>query len=983
MPAEEKSTRVNASSPETLQTPDVVGKLIRYALSGLSKDNAHHEFEHLCRHIARRRICSNIIPATGPVSGGGDKGADFESLPVQSGFGTSRYWRLVAQGKVLFACSIEKNLKKKIKADVKAAAEFGEPLERMYFFYNDAISVGSRNKFKEAALKEHGVNLEIVDGEAIAEFLADPELLWVAEKYLSLPSAISLPSHGTAPPWYSSLLTTPEADLTTNSDTFYQLKSAVRYASGQSDRHSDVPKLIRRLLLFRSHSNRTVARKAFYEEFVAMLRGLDAAEGYEPQVIKYLSEVGETDDPAELEDAAIILSYANGACNRGILKIEASVRRKFRDELLARLDSLIGADASFVTCSLLFTKGHLLLISAALDGDPDGSAPFPWTKAADDAVEVWNVLLRHSRDIPLFPVERLRSQANFLFPYVTSDRFTAFLRKLDGITAERAGMQSLAEEYVTRASALLAAGDHIRSLQTFHEALRLSQSLESQSEAIAVCLQLSALYEHLGLYHAAKYYGLAASYAALRLPEDALRKMAAVGLAAAAKADYATGASLLFFLTFKMFVVVAQEFAIAGRKSFRDDQWATVDFYAMLLTRASKIISGGCHSLCQDMLRRLDAQDIYAAGEEELEKTFAGLDRAALAARYAEEGIATPFSDFARSRMTCWRQFGIKWLFEWPSTYEAERHGQALCTVVQIVLAALAGTEFSIIATEVTVVLETSQCGEPKVKQIADNDVLRFAVVVDPSRAVSLDSHLAIVYDILAICSAIPTGEFQARFEEEFRRGLPHRIGVYVSPAEVFRQFYTQSEYEELHEPDAISDTAERVDIQPTRTRKEVSDTSELHPQYNESEALRLIENRYRRSAEMFPHTLRALSSDAAFQRVVSKLNESGWKDWHILLAVGNIRINSLIDVNDANYKEAVRMLMWKGERPEDPLPSVASFDEERLRDSLRMSQPTTIANMGFRVDQMTPNFPGIDAFLTRFKYWDLDVPHPNPFRPD
>ena len=29
----------------------------------------------------------------------------------------------------------------------------------------------------------------------------------------------------------------------------------------------------------------------------------------------------------------------------------------------------------------------------------------------------------------------------------------------------------------------------------------------------------------------------------------------------------------------------------------------------------------------------------------------------------------------------------------------------------------------------------------------------------------------------------------------------------------------------------------------------------------------------------------------------------------------------------------------------------------------------------------MTPNFPGIDAFLRRFKYWELDVPHSDPFR--
>ena len=68
--------------PDGVGTPDQVAVLIGYALSQLSVQNAHHEFEHLCRHITRRRIASNIIPSTGPVSAGGDAGADFETISV-------------------------------------------------------------------------------------------------------------------------------------------------------------------------------------------------------------------------------------------------------------------------------------------------------------------------------------------------------------------------------------------------------------------------------------------------------------------------------------------------------------------------------------------------------------------------------------------------------------------------------------------------------------------------------------------------------------------------------------------------------------------------------------------------------------------------------------------------------------------------------------------------------------------------------------
>lgn len=965
-------------APPTTQTPEVVSKLIRFALSQLSADNAHHDFEHLCRHLARRRICSNILPATGPVSGGGDKGADFETVHVQSGFGTSQYWRLVASGNVLFACSIAKNLKKKVKADVEAAAKFGKPLERMYFFYNLPIKIGDRNKFKKAALEEHGIELEIIDGNAIAEFLADSELLWIAEEYLSLPSEVSLPSHTAAPPWYSSLLTTAESDLPTNSDTFYQLKSAIRYASSNPERHSEVPVLIRRLQRFRSHPDRVIARKAFYEEFVAALRGLNAAEGYEAQVIDYLSAIPSIDSPPELEDASIILSYVSGACNRGILHIETSIRRQFNDALLTKLNSLITPIPTFVTCSLLFTKGHVLLLSAALDDVTDDPHTFPLARTMEDAITVWEILLKHSRKIILFPVERLRPMVNFIFPHVKSESFAAFVRKLDGITSERAGAQSLAEQFVERASALLDAEDYLRAIEEFHEALRLSHNLESQSSAITVCLQLSALYQHIGLFHAAKYYALAAAFAALHLPEDNLRRLAAVGLAQASEADYSSGASLLFFLTSRTFNVVANEFAMAGKISFKEEQCSKVGFYALLLTRVAKVIGPDCHGRCTELLRHLDAQDLYAESKDKLDEMFADVDRSAVSARYHKEGIATPFSDYSPVRVTAWKQFGITWRVEWPSTYDSERHGEAFCSVLQIVLTALTGTEVSVIASEVTISLNTKHNGEEKIEQVADNDVLRFSVPVDPAIGMPFEEQIAVAYYVLVTSSAIPADAFRARFEEEFKRGLPQRIGVYIPPAEVFREFYSQRDYEELHGADPV----EKVEPQPTPTWQGIAETSKVHPEFDESKALQLIRNRYNRSVEMFPHTIRQLASDVAFQQLASKLRQAGWKDWHIFLAVGNVRLNYLVDANSPNHKELMQAAMRNGEQPEDCLTPASHYNEERLRTSLQMSQLSTLTSMGFRVSQMTPNFGGVDAFLRRFKYWDLDVPHADPFGP-
>jgi len=35
---------------------------------------------------------------------------------------------------------------------------------------------------------------------------------------------------------------------------------------------------------------------------------------------------------------------------------------------------------------------------------------------------------------------------------------------------------------------------------------------------------------------------------------------------------------------------------------------------------------------------------------------------------------------------------------------------------------------------------------------------------------------------------------------------------------------------------------------------------------------------------------------------------------------------------------------------------------------------------LGFKIKQITPNFSGVNKLLRRFRYWDLDIPHQDPF---
>jgi hypothetical protein len=966
-------------SSEGTGTPDQVALIIAYALSRLSVNNAHHEFEHICRHITRRRIASNIIPATGPVSAGGDGGADFETISVSAPTLSEGYWRLVATGKTLFACSLEQNLKKKIKQDLSSAARFPEPVEKIYFFTNQAVAVGTRNKLKRLAVADFQLQLEIIDGEAIAEFLADSELFWIAERYLSLPISLRPLESSAAPKWYKNILQDLDSDISLSSDTFYQLKSAVRHATFVPEFHSDIPRIVRSLQRFREHPLQTIARRAFYEEFVAMLRGLNAAEGYEEQVLEYLSIVQELRETDELEEASNILGYAAGATARGILAIPLETLAAVHSTLLARIIAVTPEKSSFVRCACLFIRGSVELKSSYVDL-PLGDDPIEELRvAAKTSITTWTQLLEEVEQVRIFPIERLSSIADFLFPYIDEDWLEHFVKRLDVLVAKRLGSEQTAESLVRRGTALLDQEQHFRALNVFHEALESAQEARSQRTAVTILLQLAELYQFLRLYHAAKYYALSAAFAALSLKDDDLKELAAVGLAVACEADYASRSSMLFFLTYQMFVGFAIEYRLAGTEAYKQKKWGTVDYYAVLLTRASMLLGPAPHTLCLEFITKAGLYDQYSDSKEQLNQlfeTFEG-DFTKLAHKYSEEAAATPFSDLEDKRQIAWSQEGIEWQISWSPAYQAERLGSAFCAVIQVALSSLHKSELTLAATKIAIHLSVDEVS-PALRQLPSNESLQFGVNLAYIHDLSLTEATWAVFQILKIASAMPDSDFDKRLKSWFQTEVPNRCGTYVSPSEAFRQFYSRESYEGIQ---SVGRGHHTLPVNVVETRTDVStEADKIHPAFDAEDCVKQIELRYKRITELYPFTIAALAHASAFQATLKRLKEQGWKDWHVLQAVASIRVNDLghraIDRDRAFVHH-----FQNGENEIDPPTPPEKFTETSMLRSLQMSQLSTLANLGLRVKHLTPNLVGIDHLLGRFRYWELDVPHDDPFK--
>jgi hypothetical protein len=259
-------------------------KYLRFQLDELSAENGHHTFEHICREVARARLATNLIPATGPVAGGGDAGRDFETfksyLPQELG-DHSAFVANLSDKALAFACTLQREkVDQKFRKDIDTIAASGDTFDHVYAMCVANVDVGRRNRLRNKVRDQHGMALTLLDGQWLAEQLADPELFWVAESYLSVPAHMAPPppaptGNGT-PEWYAADLAKwrRRESLRPTLGDLLDAKAGLRYATFHEAGRPDLDFWLGLFhpLTADEHPH-DVRQRARYEYAVATLRG--------------------------------------------------------------------------------------------------------------------------------------------------------------------------------------------------------------------------------------------------------------------------------------------------------------------------------------------------------------------------------------------------------------------------------------------------------------------------------------------------------------------------------------------------------------------------------------------------------------------------------------------------------------------------------------------------------------------------------------
>jgi hypothetical protein len=1012
---------------------ELVGQ-IRFALNDLTVRNAAQDFEDACRQFARSRIASNVLPATGPVGALGDQGRDFETFRSYLANELGPYGSFLALASadtLVFACTIRGDgLEAKALDDVRKITAQGTEVATVYFFCVGAIAVGVRHRLKERATKEYGVELEIFDGVALSEQLADRDLFWIAEQYLRLPSALTpeRPSvdedASELPAWYVAdrARWRERGHPIPTIGYLLDLRDGLRYATRHLAARPDLPFWLGLMTELTGEGPEDVQRRARYETAVSLIKGTKDLTPADRHVTSFVEESLDSDDVARLSDCSVLVAFATIAFRARRTQIDGVTLSRWNETLRERVDALLAEEPPpTAKAALLELAGNLCFaidpsrvvpadepadlpeISELVDDDGRPLVSTEADPAAADALMVdvsggmraWLELAEHLPQAPLFPLGGLSRMLEILAPLLVERAgWRVLTAAVDAAVERTAGSAAAAERSYGRARTLLGADLVVDAISEVHQAKLSWWSGDNLRQSVLMLLLLGRCYVELRMAVAAKQYMLAAAAIATNSGEDDLVDIIPRALAGASRTEYEAGA---WCSAVNLAALAEMTTRLTDEAT---DSWAKSNVQAITFTLGMAIFAA------RSLFGRGAAMTMAIEGEARSVGLLAGFEEAMdeqddwshdeWIQRSEEQLQVLPFEDVGQERLLRFAALGIRVLIscenKWANVLAAERVAAAL----QVLMVELSGFDLCFLPTTVEIaVTPTAANQEPVVENVSSNDGRRWHVGLPfyvPGTTMDVDrvsvELLAVVSQVLLDVSLLPSQDFLKGIETAFERGLPHKLTA-GRPYDEVARLVDEEQFEGIPRR-MVSRLADRSAPVPEEVDA-LRWQDGPGPLVSREELLEMVTTRYEQLPMLMNRTLPALRRDKRFQVTVEILRKRGWKDWHILTAVFNLLLQRRLASAGLNDREAVSSAAGRkaaadlalspeaeGE-PEPPLGiflNVADLDQARI-----WAIGSLVANLGLHVHSSIPDIPAIERLLAaRYAYWSDDVPHDDPF---
>ena len=888
---------------------------IRFGLSQLAETNSYHEFEHLCRHLTRARICSNIIPATGPVSSGGDQGRDFETFNTyinrDPSEGTS-FIGLISGKQIVFACSMQKeNILNKIKSDIKKIMGSGSQVESIYFFLTSGVPISQNHKLKNWATEKYSIPLEIIDGQAISELLAYREIFWIAEQYLGIPSEI-FPRAFDEKDWYQKSLNKWKSIefINYNFADFHEVKTALRHATFSKDAKQDILFWTGVLDKFRKMEFSELRRKSVYEILVAKLRGLGTLENEEHSIREYFCDISNLERSADLEDAEVLLIYCIGAYFRNLIELKPEELDCWYHELVRRVDELLSSTKKpGYKCSLLEIRGYLSLHSSLITKN------LPTELNVETSIEWWMKLVDDVKNAPLFPLTRFADRLTDLIHLIgCSPKYDLLTQKTDILLSERYGNFAAAEKCRDRAVQFRKSGNITKAISLVHQSKVKWFSEETLKGSILSILLISEWYKELNLIFAAKYYALASAYISSNSSDPKIISYMPKALIQASECDYLQGSWFSYLFLSEIGFKSHCAFSPNVGDLDKDEVLERILFHTTTLISITKQINHQLFEFVMEFVANWNIDDYLEQNILISQKYWSEKSLPEVWEILEDNLLGRPFGDVGDFREVTWSVLGVTWRVKWDNDYSTTSICEQFTALLQILLADLAEIDLCLMKTEVNICIIFDDIPSPKIKPKSSNTMRHWEITLPQSPTKNIATYekfehyiVSFASHILFEVSLLPETKFNEIIESSFKNGLSMKLFVGQTYEFLYNYFFDETFFNKN-----LSSGLQVSQLPPQFRSKCSEKLPWFHgpiPEYSKKTAEKYLIARYSNVIPPIIFTLRRLSKNQPFISTLNKLRSDGWLDWHILAAICmitvNYRVNSQIkphmDIDEIN----------------------------------------------------------------------------------
>jgi hypothetical protein len=980
-----------------MKTVIELANYIRFQLSQLRSQNKHHDFEHLARHFARLRICENILPATGPVSSGGDQGRDFEtyrSYLSSTPIATSTFLGSAKDKKIVFACSLQQDIVPKIKSDISTICASPQRIDAIYYFCEVDLPVAGRHQLQEWTRETFQSELEVFDGQALSEQLTDINVFWIAEEYLDVPSDLYPRSKypGKTYKEYKQRWLTQDERPYSYSD-FFQIKYGLRCATFEKEAKPDILKWLNKIAVYLDHPiSKDLRRRAAYEICVANLRGLNNLTEKKKLIEEYFSQIQNLKNLSDIQDATTLLIYCSSAYTYKHFVIEVDKLFHWSKSLINRIEqALEDATGSGTRCRLLQIRGQACYLQFRNGTIPEINL--------DQTFEYWFRLLEEVPKAPLFPLEEFADLLTVLTKFVGEDeQFIKLTRKTDELLSDRSSGYIAAEKCRDRAMAYYDNRKYLQSIKHFHIAKIKWFSAETIRGSLLAMLVLCDCYQKLGLIYAAKYYAACVASLSIRHDNEEIKYLIPRALFMLSDSCYQGGEWLTFAQILKLALIAHNMYDECPLDLEKHEDLRRVFTYTTIVRTVTKRFEEN-HALAFDeVFTEWPIDEELKEGIESLSERDSGYWQRVSVEDFWDaaqsELTDRPFSDTGMRRQISWKALGIDWTVEFENDYFTMCISEELVSTLQIILADVAPKDLVLLPTRVKISVYISDESQTDVHEVPSNEISTWRVGFPKSMIMNPDALANMRIDVFTLavtvlgnCSVLNFEDFKKEMELNFSEGLPAKTFAVRPYAELYAGFLTEDEFR----------FPNRRSLSPIFPNKEFEalEHEQLKwinsdgPGYSKEKANEILVNRYAAAIKPIMLTLPRLLAKEQFRDAISGLRNEGYLDWEIMVLIANIcidyRVKQLLPLKaspDEKYLKLVKDLMFREEKKNDVEVPAEIFTKDRIDIGKRIQLAAIAVTWGLQLHQQTPDFNALEKLLDiRYHNSVDDIEHDDLFK--